>query len=148
MFTGSKIIVLLVIFSIIAFCGGYFLGNSKTKSKKYKPFRPTIMIDLDGVLNDYKKYDAKNIPWLKDDTYKFLEKLSSEDRYDLILFTSRNKWQAKRWLKKTHTDKFFKGVTNKKLPAFVYIDDRAIQFKGDYEQTLKEIKTFKPYWKE
>lgn len=140
--------ILLIFFLLIFFCGGFYLEKYQNKTKKYKSFRPTIMIDLDGVLNDYKKYNPNHIPWIKDDTYKFLEKLYNEDKYDLILFTSRNTWQARLWLRKTHIDKFFKNVTNKKLPAFVYIDDRAIQFKGDYEQTLKDIKTFKPYWKD
>ena len=37
------------------------------------------------------------------------------------------------------------GITRRKLPAHVYIDDRAIVFKGDWIQTLEEIKNFKPY---
>lgn len=33
-------------------------------------------------------------------------------------------------------------VTNRKVPAVAYIDDRAIQFNGNY----KKLKNFKPYW--
>jgi len=31
------------------------------------------------------------------------------------------------------------GITNRKLPAQVYIDDRALRFNGDWEETLKEL---------
>jgi hypothetical protein len=39
-------------------------------------------------------------------------------------------------------------VTSRKLPAHAYIDDRALRFNGDYNETLTELETFKPYWKE
>ena len=38
-------------------------------------------------------------------------------------------------------------VTNIKEPAFVYIDDRAIKFDGDFSKTITEIENFKPHWK-
>lgn len=37
-------------------------------------------------------------------------------------------------------------VTNRKIPAVAYIDDRAIQFKGSYILTIHEALNFKPYW--
>ena len=37
-------------------------------------------------------------------------------------------------------------VTSIKPPAIAYIDDRAITFDGDYTETIKELKNFKPYW--
>lgn len=37
------------------------------------------------------------------------------------------------------------GITKRKLPALVYIDDRAINFQGDWKQTLAEIREFKTY---
>ena len=37
-------------------------------------------------------------------------------------------------------------VTSIKPPARVYLDDRGIQFTGDYEKALKDIKNFKTYW--
>ena len=44
-------------------------------------------------------------------------------------------------------DKFFKDVTNIKIPSFLYIDDRAVCFKGNYQETLNEVKNFRVYWK-
>ena len=38
------------------------------------------------------------------------------------------------------------NVTNRKVPAVAYIDDRAIQFNGSYIQTIYEAVNFKPYW--
>ena len=37
-------------------------------------------------------------------------------------------------------------VTDKKPPAFAYIDDRAICFQGDYGKTLDQLEAFKAHW--
>lgn len=37
------------------------------------------------------------------------------------------------------------GITNTKLIAHIYIDDRGLKFNGDWDQTMKEIKEFKTY---
>ena len=52
-----------------------------------------------------------------------------------------------KWLTKNKIDNYFKDVTNIKLPSFLYIDDRTICFKDDFEKTYNEILKFKPYWK-
>lgn len=108
-------------------------------------YKPTIMIDLDGVLNNYTKFEKDNIPEMKKGTKKFLEKLSED--YELILFTTRNMKMSVKWLIDNDIDKYFKDATNIKLPAYIYLDDRAIQFNGSYENILKAIKEFKVYWK-
>ena len=110
-------------------------------------FKKKILIDLDGVLNEYgkEKYDENYIPEIKIGAFDFLDKLSKDA--ELYLFTSRNLLLASKWLIKNKLDNFFKDVTNIKLPSFLYIDDRTICFKGDYCKTLEEIKNFKVYWK-
>ena len=40
---------------------------------------------------------------------------------------------------------FTVGVTDKKIPFFVMIDDRAIRFTGDWIKTIKEVRTFKTW---
>ena len=110
-------------------------------------FVKKILIDLDGVLNEYgkTKYSENEIPAIKEGAKEFLEKLSLES--ELYLFTTRNLMLATKWLIKNNLDKYFKDVTAIKLPSYLYIDDRTICFKGNYSKTLDDIKNFKVYWK-
>ena len=111
-------------------------------------YKKRFLVDLDGVLNEYgkEKFDENFIPEMKQGAEEFLQELSKEG--ELYLFTTRNPQFAKKWLKDNGIDKYFADVTNTKIPAFVYIDDRAICFKGDYNKTLQDIKNFKVYWKD
>jgi len=106
-----------------------------------------ILVDLDGVLNEYgkKPFDENNIPIMKTGAKKFLEKLS--EKYELYLFTSRNLMLSAKWLIQNNIDKYFKDVTNTKIQSFLYIDDRCLCFKGDYDSIFKEINEFEVYWK-
>ena len=110
-------------------------------------YKRKILIDLDGVLNQYgqDKFDKNYIPDIKLGAKEFIEELSNSA--ELYLFTSRNLLIASKWLIKNNLDKYFKDVTNIKLPSYLYIDDRTVCFKGDYNQTLKDVKNFKVYWK-
>ena len=108
----------------------------------------TIMIDLDGVLNNYTKYDENSIPEIKEGAKEFIKKLYSTDKYELILFTTRSPKMAKNWLVENEIDKYFKDVPNVKLPAYLYLDDRGVQFNGDYENALQQIEKFNTYWKQ
>lgn len=47
--------------------------------------------------------------------------------------------------KKFWNKKYVLGVTRRKLPAEVYVDDRALKFEGDWIKTFDEILTFKTY---
>ncbi len=108
--------------------------------------KKTILIDLDGVLNIYNgHYDKDTIPDIKEGAEDFLEYLNRNS--NLYLFTTRNLLKTAKWLIKNNLDRYFIDITNTKIPAYLYIDDRAICFKGDYEQTKQEIKKFKTYWK-
>lgn len=109
--------------------------------------RKTIMIDLDGVLNNYTKYEENYIPDIKEGAKEFIEKLYNSNNYELVLFTTRNEKLANDWLKKEKLDVYFKEVTNIKKPAYLYVDDRAVKFEGNYEDTLQDIEKFKVYWK-
>ncbi len=106
-----------------------------------------ILIDLDGVLNDYGKepFDEKYIPQIKNGAKEFLEELSSVA--ELYLFTSRNLLLSSKWLIDNKIDIYFKDITNTKIPAHLYIDDRCICFNGDFKNALENIKQFKVYWK-
>ncbi|MBR1907822.1 hypothetical protein IJ818_02690 [bacterium] len=110
-------------------------------------FKKKILIDLDGVLNEYGKepFDENFIPKIKNGAEDFVKNLS--EFADLYLFTSRSLMLSAKWLFENNLDKYFKDVTNVKLPSYLYIDDRCICFRGEYSKTLDEIKNFKVYWK-
>ena len=112
-----------------------------------KNFKKKILIDLDGVLNEYGKepFDENFIPKIKEGAVEFIKEVSEIG--ELYLFTTRNLLLSSKWLLENNLDKYFKDVTNIKIPSYLYIDDRCICFNGKYDQTLKEIKNFKVYWK-
>jgi len=110
-------------------------------------YRKRIMIDLDGVLNNYKNFDENSIPEIKEGAKEFLQNLYDCGEYELLLYTTRNKLLASKWLIKNNLEKYFKDITNIKEPAFIYLDDRAIQFNGNYYDAINQIKNFQVYWK-
>ena len=112
---------------------------------KEEQHRPVIAIDFDGVLNKYKGW--KN----KDTLYKpqsgaryFLQQLYKN--YDITIFTCRDIRTVHQWLQENKLDQYITTVTNLKPIAHAYIDDRAIPYKGNYKETLNELKKFKPWW--
>ncbi len=136
----GKIISTLVLITAIIFT---FSADTYTYGETMH--KKTIAIDLDGVLNNYTKY-TDDIPEIKDGAKDFIINLAKSN--ELILYTNRSPKLATKWLIKHNLDKYFTEVTNVKPVAYMYIDDRAIQFNGDYNKTLEEIQNFKVYWNE
>ena len=109
-------------------------------------YKRKILIDLDGVLNEYcGNYNEDYIPDIKKGAKEFIQELSKFA--ELYLFTTRNLMSATKWLIENNLDQYFKDVTNIKLPSYLYIDDRCICFRGEYGEILTEIDKFKVYWK-
>lgn len=105
-----------------------------------------ILIDLDGVLNNYDgNFDPDFIPSLRKGALEFLKTLNSY--YSLKLFTARPKKIVAKWLIKNKIFTLFSGITNKKEPAYLYIDDRAVRFNGNYNETLKQVENFLVWYK-
>lgn len=108
--------------------------------------RKTILLDLDGVLNKYDgDYRADYIPPVLEGAREFVANLSR--KYDLKLFTTRNKMIASIWLLENDLNDYFTGVTNEKEPAWLIIDDRGITFKGCYKKLLEDIESFTVWYK-
>ncbi len=107
--------------------------------------KKTILIDLDGVLNNYKgNFNNEFIPEIKDGAKNFLKKLSMN--YTIKLFTTRNKILASKWLIENGVDKYISDITNIKELSWLYIDDRCIRFDGDFTNLENQIKTFKTWY--
>ncbi len=107
--------------------------------------KKTILIDLDGVLNNYKgNYKKDYIPAPAQGVGEFLNTLSKT--FNIIVFTTRNCEITAKWLKKNSLDKYISEITNTKKPCFLYVDDRAICHKGNFNSTIEQINNFNAYW--
>ena len=108
--------------------------------------KKTILVDLDGVLNTYDgNYDPNYIPPIKDGAYNFIKELSNN--YKVIIFTTRNASLATKWLSDNGLDNYVEKVTNIKEPAYLIIDDRCINFNGDYGDLKTQIENFKVWYR-
>ena len=106
-----------------------------------------IAIDFDATLTDYsgwKGIDHKGM--LLDGAKEFLEALT-EMGFILHIVTARPVDGIQEWLIENEIDHLIKSITNLKIAAFCYIDDRAIQFNKNYDTTLEQIKSFVPWYK-
>lgn len=103
--------------------------------------KKTICVDFDGVLNEYG-YEKGDLGEPLTGSKEFIKELRK--KYKVVILTSRQKEQVIGWL----TNNGFPSmkITNRKIPAVAYIDDRAIQFKGNYKKVISRLKNFKPYW--
>ena len=109
-------------------------------------YKKTLLIDLDGVLNNYDgNYDKDSIPSIKDGAKELLKKLSKD--YEIKLFTSRNKLLASKWIFDNKLNEFITDITSEKQPAWLYIDDRGLNFNGDYQKLYDDIINFKVWYK-
>lgn len=111
----------------------------------HKNHKKVLLIDLDGVLNQYSgNFQEDKIPSIKSGAKEFLESLS--ENYQIKIFTTRNKLLTAKWIIENNIDKYITDITNTKELAYLYIDDRCINFKGEFQNILKEIEHFKCYW--
>lgn len=112
--------------------------------------KPRILIDLDGVVHRYSKgfHDGTLYDDVMPGAREFIEEL--KDTYEIVIFTARISKEKERFAPRTGTKKvmewlnkydiYFDRITSDKLPAVAYIDDRAIEFKGDWNYVRERFK--------
>ena len=109
-------------------------------------FKKTILIDLDGVLNTYiGNYDENFIPQIKEGAKEFLKELSKN--YRIVIFTTRNLLISSKWVMDNGIDKYISNISNHKEPCYLVIDDRCINFDGNYSGLKDRIDKFQPWYK-
>lgn len=131
-----------------------YTENSATKIPKENI---TIAIDFDGVISKYDGFKGKGvfgnpIKWAKECINRLYEK-----GYTIIIFTTRSEEkEIKEYLNRydikfnyiNKNPKNYKiGCSDKKVLADIYLDDRAINFNGNWHIAYKEIIKFNPWWK-
>lgn len=111
------------------------------------PFWPVACVDLDGVLNKPQKWNGyvQHFP-VAEGADVFLAKLRSKFN-TIVVFTATMPLEfAEEWMRKVDLDRYVDYISNHKVPATVYIDDRAVTHRGDFEETLEHALNFKVHW--
>lgn len=143
-----------------------FRRNRKLKVVD-RPYKPTLLVDFDGVIHSYisgwrgvdvipddpiiKKWKHRGTKFSYD-SVQWLEDLVRSDNFKVCIYSSRSKEDAgvramKEWLLKFQIDEDILAQISfptTKPAAFLTIDDRAIQFKGEFipAHELAKFKTW------
>jgi len=109
---------------------------------------PTIAIDLDGTLYKQDKWNRKTLGNLLPGAMEQLE-LFKAAGWDIVIHTARLPCDfpdVKDILKKDKVpyDKLWEGVG--KPLADVYLDDRGVTFKGNWEGMFDKINEWNPWY--
>lgn len=116
--------------------------------------KPTIAVDFDGVIHRYSKgwHDGTAYDPPMDGAIEYLKKLMEE--YAVYVFSTRPVGQIQDWFgrhgEQTATeiikpDELYwtktgvLGLANHKVVAYVWLDDRAIRFEGNWERAYMSI---------
>ena len=108
--------------------------------------RPVVCVDWNGVLDGYTGWrgaDHRDPP--RPGAAEFLRALNDQG-FRVVVFTSRWADDAREWLAEHGLDRFVSEVTDRKPAAHVFVDDRAVCFRGDFAATLSEIRQFLAHW--
>lgn len=113
----------------------------------------TVCIDFDAVLHNYTHWNGGRLNEPIAGAAAATHRLIELD-YVVILYTTRGADEITPWLKRygfawTHINDNpeIHGQNPGKPIADIYVDDRAIQFNGSWESTLRDISRFKPWTK-
>jgi hypothetical protein len=127
----------------------------------------TIAIDFDGVIHRYSNgykdgsiYDSP-VPGAKE----FILECMYDKGWAVVIFSTRDPCQIKNWIETVlfpdpHKDfrisvlsvglKFWNakkniGITNRKIAAHFYIDDRGLRFEGSFEGLTEQLEVLKTW---
>ena len=118
-----------------------------------------ICVDLDGVILTYERgWASEGIFGFPVDEVLMYLRCLKEDGWYVIVYTVRGDREkivsilsSYGILSKVHYDvvnrrkNVIPGSYKGKIGADVYLDDRAITFKGDWKKAYQQIKMFKPW---
>lgn len=108
-----------------------------------------VCLDFDGVLYPNLKYYGTSVLKGAPIQGALAFVLELKKSYDVVVHSARCEERAGQAAVQEFLNEFGFGVevVKDKPHAFVYVDDRAIQFKGDFDRTLADISEF-TQWQE
>lgn len=119
-----------------------------TRYTPEKEIKKTIALDFDGVFNMYVGWAGEdNLYESRSGLEEFLIELHDMGYTSIYIMSCRCPVKISEWIKEKGLDKYIKKVTQDKIPADVYLDDRGINFNGNFQDALAAIRNFKPHWK-
>ena len=103
----------------------------------------TLAIDFDGVIHSYEQGWTGDEPLdpPMDGVEDALKNLK-EEGWILIIHSTRDPEKINDWLEKYELSKYFDGITNTKIAAKHYIDDRGYRFQN-WDDTIEFVKNYK-----
>lgn len=107
---------------------------------------PIACVDLNGVLDSYTGWKGdKHFDPPRPGAREFLQALRSRG-YQVVIFTTRYEQDVWAWARAHALHALIDRVTDRKPAAHVFVDDRAVCFRGDFDATLREIDAFAAHW--
>lgn len=112
------------------------------------PVWPVACVDVNGVLDVYTGWSGKVEMFpLAEGAREFLVRLREHFNTIILLTATMPVKMVEQWVEENGLSDLIDGVTNHKVPADVYLDDRAVTFIGNYDLALEEMINFTPHWK-
>jgi hypothetical protein len=103
-------------------------------------------VDFNGVLDAYAGWQGPaHLDPPRAGAREFLDALTARG-FEVVIFTTRYPDDVWTWLRAHGLADKVTDVTDRKPAAHVFVDDRAVCFRGDFDQTLREIDAFAAHW--
>lgn len=116
--------------------------------------KKTICVDFDGVIAQYDEFKGNDIFGDPIDGVQSAMEVLKKKGFTIIIFTTRTaSSKLKKYLNDNHITYDYinenpdqpKGSNSGKPIADIYLDDRAICFKGNWKYALESIASFIPW---
>jgi hypothetical protein len=108
--------------------------------------RRIVCVDLNGVLDTYTGWNgAEHWDPPRQGARAFLQALDGHG-FRVVVFTTRFSEDVWWWLRAHDLASWVAEVTDRKPPAHVFVDDRAVCFTGDFDRALVQVLDFIAHW--
>jgi len=128
----------------------------------------TLALDFDGVIHKYSQgwHDGSIYDDSVPGAIEFIAEMMWKHQWSIFIMSTRDPQQIKEWFEQKifkpgqeslfsvtvidesvqkWTNKCNLGITNRKLQATVYVDDRGLTFDGNFDDLHRKIQLFRTW---